>query len=156
VVNVTVDLSQPNSFTPTLDVTSPTTNQTPTVSFTTTDNDGIDHYEVKVDSGSFSTQTSPYLLPTLSEGAHTITVRAFDTAGNTRDGSVNVTIDLTPPANFTPTLNVTSPTTDTQPIVSFSTTDANGISHYEVQVDAGGYTTQTSPYQVPTLSIGSR
>jgi hypothetical protein len=154
VVNVTVDLSQPNSFTPTLDVTSPTTNQTPTVSFTTTDNDGIDHYEVKVDSGSFSTQTSPYLLPTLSEGAHTITVRAFDTAGNTRDGSVNVTIDLTPPANFTPTLNVTSPTTDTQPIVSFSTTDANGISHYEVQVDAGGYTTQTSPYQVPTLSIG--
>lgn len=154
VVNITVDLSQPDVFTPTLNVTSPSANTQPTVTFSTTDNDGIDHYEVKVDSGSFSTQVSPYQTPVLSEGAHTITVRAFDGAGNTRDGSVNVTIDTTPPTSFTPTLNVISPTSDTQPIVSFSTNDTNGIDHYEVKIDAGSFTTRTSPYQVPVLALG--
>lgn len=153
-VNITVDTSLPAAFTPELDVTSPTTNQTPILTFSTTDDDGIDHYEVQIDAGSFTTQTSPYQLPTLAGGAHTITVRAFDIAGNTRDGSVNVTVDITQPASFTPTLNVTSPTTNPTPSVLFSTTDNVAIDHYEVQVDAGSFTTQTSPYQLPTLSEG--
>lgn len=153
-VTIVVDYSQPDVFTPTLNVTSPSNNVTPTVSFTTTDNDGIGHYEVKVDSGAFTTQTSPYLVPTLAEGSRTITVRAYDTAGNYRDGSVSITIDSTAPNSFTPTLNVTSPTADTQPIISFSTTDTIAVSYYQVKVDDGSYSTRTSPYQLPTLSIG--
>lgn len=153
-VTVVVDYSQPEIFTPTLNVTSPSNTTTPTVSFATTDNDGIGHYEVKVDNGSFTTQTSPYLLPTLAGGSRTITVRAFDTAGNYRDGSVSVTIDVTAPNSFTPTLNVTSPTTNTQPIISFSTNDNLSVSYYQVKVDDGSYTTRTSPYQLPILSIG--
>ena len=153
-VSVTIDNEAPIDFTPTLNVVSPTNNQTPILSFTTTDNNGIDHYEVKIDSGSFSTRTSPYQLPSLSEGAHTITVRAYDVVGNYKDGSIDLTIDLTPPSAFTPTLNVSSPTNNRTPQIFFSTTDAVLMGHYELQIDSGSFNIQTSPYTLPTLNDG--
>lgn len=154
VVMVTIDTSQPATFTPSINPPGPTNNQTPTVTFSTTDPEGIDHYEVRVDGGAFTTQTSPYVLPTLSAGVHTITVRAFDTALNFRDGSANVTIDLTPPNIFTPSLSPTSPSNDNTPTLTFSTTDSSGISGYAVSLDGGSFDLRTSPYTFPILDEG--
>ncbi|MFS8130366.1 MAG: hypothetical protein ACMG57_00140 [Candidatus Dojkabacteria bacterium] len=150
----TIDTTVPNAFTPAISPTSPTNNVTPTVTFSTTDGVGIDHYEVQVDGGSFTTQTSGYVLPTLTDGVHTVVVRAFDTAGNFTDGSAGVTIDTTPPAAFTPIISPASLTNNQTPTLTFSTTDTSGINHYEVQIDGGSYTTQTSPYVLPTLAEG--
>ncbi len=150
-----IDSVAPATFTPTLNVTSPTQNRTPTVTFNTTDNVGVDHYQVKVDSGSFSTHTSPYTIPTLNAGDHTITVRAYDTTSNYTDGVVMITVEVNPPVAFSPTLNVSNPTNNTSPILTFSTTDGAGIDHYEVKINSGSFSTQSSPYQLPTLTQGS-
>ncbi|MEW5760666.1 MAG: kelch repeat-containing protein, partial [Candidatus Thermoplasmatota archaeon] len=151
---VKVDTTLPNAFTPTANPSS-WTNTNPQVSFSTTDaTSGIDHYEVKIDDGAFSTQTSPYTLPAQSDGIHTITVRAYDKAMNYIDSTVNVYIDTTKPNVFNPTANPDS-WTNTNPKVSFSTTDAtSGIDHYEVKIDDGAFSTQTSPYTLPAQSDG--
>lgn len=153
-VNFTIDLTAPNVFTPSVSGGTLTNDTTPTIAFSTSDTSGISHYSVKVDDGLFTQQTSPY-TPTLAEGVHTVLVRAFDNAGNYRDGSVTITIDTTAPDSFTPNLNVTSPTIVTNPILSFSTTDLNGIDRYIVKVDSGSFSVRTSPYQLPSLSLGS-
>lgn len=156
-VNVTVDTAGPVAFAPTLNVTSPTANNTPTVTFATTDaTSSITGYQVKVDAGSFTPQTSPYVLPALSDGPHTISVRATDAVGNTADGTINVTVDTTGPLAFTPTLNVSSPTNNTTPLLSFSTTDATtSVDNFQVKVDGGSFTTQTSSYLLPVLGNGA-
>jgi hypothetical protein len=156
-VNVYIDTTPPNTFTPTANPGSWTTNTQPVITFSTTDTpSGIDHYDVKVDSGSFLTQTSPYTLPPQTDGTRTVTVRAYDLAGNYQDGTVDVFIDTMPPNAFTPTANPSSWTTNTQPEITFSTTDAtSGVDHYEVKVDSGTFSTQTSPYTLPSQMDGT-
>jgi hypothetical protein len=156
-VDVYIDTTPPNSFTPTANPASWTNDTTPTITFSTNDaTSGIDYYNISIDSGAWSTQTSPYTTPALTEGTHNITVRAFDEAGNNIDGFVDVYIDLTPPANFTPTANPSTWTNNDQPQITFSTTDAlSSIDHYEVRVDSGGFSTQTSPYTLPSQSDGT-
>lgn len=90
-----VDLTTPSL--PMITITSPNNSSMPSITFSSTDNIGISSYQVKIDSGDFSAQTSPYTLPSLTEGAHTITVRAYDAAGNYTDGTATVVIDLTTP-----------------------------------------------------------
>lgn len=149
------DSTPPNSFTPNLSGLNPSNQQTPTLTFSTTDNVAIDRYQVSIDGGPFVTQSSPYQLPTLSEGDHTIIVRAYDTSGNYTDSTtINRTIDITPPNTFTPELSVSSPTSDNTPTLTFSTTDNVAIDYYMVQINGGSYNVQTSPYQLPTLPDG--
>jgi hypothetical protein len=72
----------------------------PDIDFSTTDNtSGIDHYELGVDGGDFAIITSPYSLPALVDGIHTVTVRAFDIAGNRVEGNASVFIDASAPMN---------------------------------------------------------
>lgn len=68
---------------------------------------GIDHYEISIDGSAFAAVASPYTTPSLDPGKHTVTVRAYDKAGNSREASVAfdvagypqpVVIDLTPVA----------------------------------------------------------
>lgn len=64
----------------------------------------LDKVEVKVGNGGWQTAsgtTSWSLQVTLSEGSNTISARATDTAGNTKEASINVTLDTTPPASVT-------------------------------------------------------
>ena len=50
---------------------------------------GIDHYEIALDGGNFvSVSGMPYQYEQITEGTHTVTVRAVDKAGNYRDSSL--------------------------------------------------------------------
>jgi len=52
---------------------------------------GIDHYEVKLDSGAFvNTGTArTYVFRNVAEGSHTVTVKAMDVAGNERTAATS-------------------------------------------------------------------
>ncbi|UCH89076.1 MAG: hypothetical protein JSV49_00040, partial [Thermoplasmata archaeon] len=156
-VDVYIDTTPPDGFQPTANPSGWTNDSTPEISFVTTDDrSGIDHYEISIDNGSFSTQSSPYEIPAQSDGSHNITVRAFDRAGNYIDRWVDVYIDISPPASFKPTANPSGWTNDTTPEISFSTTDGlSDIDHYEVSIDNGSYSTQSSPYEIPPHADGS-
>jgi hypothetical protein len=157
-VNVYIDTNNPIAFTPIATPDTWTSNTQPEVSFSTTDaTSGIDHYEVKIDTGSFSIQNSPFTLPTLSDGIHTITVRAFDMAGNYIEGIVNVYIDSTSPNIFYPFANPSKWTTNDQPVITFSAHDSiTDIDHYKVKIDNDAFTTESSPYKLPKLDDGIR
>jgi parallel beta-helix repeat protein len=74
-------------------------NTEPTIRFSSNDSgSGLNHYELSIDSGEFSTVLSPYTLPAQTEGIHNIKVRAIDNAGLTSvEASATVVFDLTPP-----------------------------------------------------------
>jgi RHS repeat-associated protein len=97
-VQYIVDTTPPDSASITANPASWTRNTRPVVTFSGHDvTSGIDHYEIRVGSGSFSTETSPYQVPALTDGVWPITVRAIDKAGWTRDATTTVSIDTTPP-----------------------------------------------------------
>ena len=100
---VKIDTTQPAQFIPTIDYIGATVINRFLVSFFTSDNlSGIDHYEVGVIDKSAGTTESPVFVQTESpyqlpfdkvKEAHII-VRAFDRAGNIRDGSVDAKIPV--------------------------------------------------------------
>ncbi|MCB0863261.1 MAG: LamG domain-containing protein, partial [Solirubrobacterales bacterium] len=85
----------------------PSQNTSPTFNFSGTDPDpadgkgsGIDHFECRVDGGTWQTCASGAALPqTTGEGLHSLDVRAVDGAGNVdaTPSSTTFLIDLTPP-----------------------------------------------------------
>jgi PKD repeat protein len=111
---------------PDITIISPAANQefttaTVPVSGTASDNVGLSKVEVRVGLGSWQTATGTTLWNTsvtLAPGSNTITARATNTAGNTKDASVTVTYTAGggPVANFSGT-----PTSGTVPLpVQFS------------------------------------
>lgn len=99
--SVRVDKTAPAAFTPVIEPEDVLPGQKPVATFTTTDRtSGVDHYEIKVESlegeGSdasfFTEQQSPYILPEMKKGRYQVTVRAFDKAGNTVDGTTQVNV----------------------------------------------------------------
>ncbi|UJG44426.1 MAG: caspase family protein [Candidatus Heimdallarchaeum endolithica] len=101
-ITVTLTLSGPDTAAPTVTITAPTDGSTVnsadvTVTWTGSDNVGIDHYEVRIDSGSWTnvgTATS-HTFTGLSDGSHTVDVNAYDAAGNVGSDSVTFTVDTT-------------------------------------------------------------
>jgi hypothetical protein len=155
-VTVYIDSTPPEAFSPSVSPEGWSSNTTPVLTFSTLDITGeIDRYEVKIDGGAFSVRESPYVFPTLKDGIHIITVRAYDVAGNYIDGFVSVYIDTEPPVSFTPAADPDAWTSDNQPQISFSTSDkTSGIDYYNVKIDDGSYFRQDSPYKLPRLSDG--
>jgi len=86
---------------PTLSITSPTNGteiKSSSISVTWTGSDadtGIDHYEVKLDDGSFSNVGTAltYTFSGVSDGSHTIRVKAVDGADNSKIALVNLTVN---------------------------------------------------------------
>lgn len=70
-------------------------NGIPTVSFETTDaGSGIARYELRVDEELVEENaTSPYELSSISRGKHTVTVVAYDHAGNAQEASASIFVD---------------------------------------------------------------
>ncbi|MFW6386801.1 MAG: discoidin domain-containing protein, partial [Bacillota bacterium] len=95
---VTVDTQPPEDFTPEADPADWTDNPRPEISFETEDKiSGISHYELAVDDGEFTEVESPYKLPELEDGEHTVTVKAVNNAGLATKGETEVFIDTTSP-----------------------------------------------------------
>src|SRR5205807_901524 len=100
-VAVTVDTTAP-----TASLTAPTSGQvlgTSSVQLTWTASDatsGIDHFEVRLDGGTpvtVAAGTATYTFTGVSDGTHTLALKAFDRAGNTVLVSVAVSVDATAP-----------------------------------------------------------
>src|SRR5439155_1097783 len=61
---------------------------------------GIDHFEVRLDGGTpvtVAAGTATYTFTGVSDGTHTLALKAFDRAGNTVLVSVAVSVDATAP-----------------------------------------------------------
>jgi len=86
---------------PTLSITSPTNGteiKSPSVSVTWTGSDadtGIDHYEVRLDDGSWGSVGTAisHTFSSVSDGSHTIHIKAVDGAENSKTALVNFTVN---------------------------------------------------------------
>jgi len=100
---VQIDTTSPAAFTPTVEPSPKTTEKQPLISFMTTDAlSGISYYELKYidispekkeeEVGFFREVISPYKLPIVEVGKYLVVVRAYDIAGNFREGTVKIQI----------------------------------------------------------------
>jgi hypothetical protein len=151
-VEIKIDKTPPSSFKVISDPDT-WTNMDPTITFSTTDfTSGVDRYEVDAGTG-FSEQMSPYTALGLSDGVHTITVRAIDYAGNYQEETVVVKIDKTEPKPFI-VLADTDTWTNTEPTITFFTIDTTSeIIYYNVDLGTG-FENQSSPYTISGLADG--
>lgn len=113
----------------------------------------------QVDVGSQGSCTSPWTVPVAAittEGAHSVTLRWTDTAGNVTVVTRNFTVDVT-----TPSVAIYSPASDgtfvnsTRPVLGFTITDTNASANSECRVDGQAFASCVSPYTTPTLTDGS-
>lgn len=107
------------------------------ISFETTDAvSGMHHYELSIDGGAAIGidvgATTPYILPELGIGTHTLLVRAVDVAGNTTTSEA--TLIIGEPTPITPTPDPSVPQSETpfadllpQPLVNIIKTLTNPI-----------------------------
>jgi len=124
----------------------------PSAVFAFSDGVATDTYECALDGGTYSACVSPDTIADLANGAHTLSVRALDSAG-TASASTEYTwtVNTTPPP--APTIlggpnHVTTP----GPVVFIFSAAAD--STFECVLDDGTYKVCTSPYHVPTLADG--
>ncbi|UCH90121.1 MAG: hypothetical protein JSV49_05640, partial [Thermoplasmata archaeon] len=152
--SIKIDTTAPASFKPTADPSGWTTDNTPQISFSTTDA-GIgvetDKYEVSIDNGTpVVVPVSPYTLPAQTDGSHNISVKAFDKLGHSTVGYVDVYIDTVAPEGFKPTADPSGWTTNRQPQISFSANDAtSGIARYDIDINETLYPDVSSPFTPP-------
>jgi Bacterial Ig domain/Bacterial Ig-like domain len=128
----------------------PTNDNTPAFAFTA-DGTGAT-FACRVDSGAWASCTSPWTTPTLADGAHGVSVRATDAAGNTDASAAtrsftvdtsapDTTIDSAPPA--------LSP--DSSATVTFHATESGAT--YACRLDGGAWAACTSPKTYSGLNL---
>ncbi|HEY6728357.1 MAG TPA: hypothetical protein VI197_30310 [Polyangiaceae bacterium] len=147
----TIDAVDPNT---TIDSapTDPTNDATGSFEFSS-DEAGAT-FECRIDGGALSPCPSSFTTGVLSDGEHTLEVRAVDTAGNA-DGtpaSHTWTIDTTAPDTILVT-TPDDPTGDTTGDFEFGSDDASAT--FECNLDAGGFEECPAIYTTPTLAVGS-
>jgi hypothetical protein len=145
------DTTAPNT-TITAGPSAPTNDSTPTFAFSSTEAGST--FACRVDGGTYGACGSPWTTTALGDGAHSVSVRATDTAGNT-DGTPatrSFTVDTAPPhatiASAPPTPSISGSGS-----VAFTVNESGASS--ECRLDGGGWAACTSPYQVSGLGIGS-
>ncbi len=156
---IKLDTTPPVAFTPTVATSSWTNALVMPVNFSTTDaSSGVASYSVKVDSGAYiNNVTSPYNLDisTVADGAHTVTVKAIDNAGNYREALAGtIQLDKTPP---TVGIAVTPANPDgsngyykTLPTITLSATDgSSGVLATYFHFDSGADMIYSSSFNPP-------
>ncbi len=140
-VDITVDTTPPS-----IAITSPNNNSyiasnNIAIGWDASDNYGIDHFEIKWDSGARSDigLRFSYTIQGLVEGEHNITVYAIDKAGNVAFSTITIYVDMTHP-----TITITSPsstliTNQTSITIEWTGSDNLGIDHYELRIDRGAW-----------------
>ena len=146
----TVDTAAPDTV---IDTGPSTRVGTAAASFTFHSTESGSTFECKLDSAAYAACTSPQAYTGLSDGAHTISVRATDAAGNT---------DPTP-ATRTWTVDTTGPTTtfnsgpsgrtnNASPSFGFTANETPAT--FECQIDSGAFSACTSPKAYTGLADG--
>jgi hypothetical protein len=136
----------------------PTSSTSASLTFTGSDTggSGLARFECRLDTGAWTTCTSPRSYTSLAAGSHTFRLRAFDGAGNMSTVATwTWTIDTT-----LPTCNVTTSTacsSDPTPRIDFTCSDAGGIASRECQLDSGpwGACTTATTFLPGSLADGS-
>lgn len=148
--SVLYDATQPQIFAINVDVNSVgTTMEQPIITFAATDAEsGIDRYEVSVDGGAFTIQSSGY-QPTLTVAtSHTITIRAYDRAGNVREQTVT----------YPPTVSIIAPTTQSNGAITDTTVTIGGPAGMIIDTvtitGATGFNCGTLPRSIPFTCAG--
>ncbi len=130
-----------------------TTNQTSySIAFNATDSgSSIAASECKLNSANFSSCSSPFTF-TLSDGTHTLSVRATDAVGKVSQAStVQWTIDTVAPT-VTITSGPTSPTTNTSATFTFTSSEAG---RFECALDNSSFSGCSSGKNYSNLSLSS-
>jgi hypothetical protein len=155
----------PASRTFTIDATPPDTNitggpaagsttndNTPTFTFTSTEAGST--FQCRVDAAAFAACTTPFTTAALSDGSHTVEVRAIDGAGNLdpTPASRTFTVDTVPP-DTTIASNPGSSTNDTTPTFTFTSTEAS--STFQCSLDGVAFAACTTPFTTAALSPGA-
>ena len=154
---ITVGASAPTDTTPpetTIDSgpEGDTDDSTPTFAFSSSERGSA--FECRVDSGSWRDCASPWIVGALSNGSHTVSVRATDPAGNTDASPAQRSFTVKSP---TPTATITSSepsgtTSSTSASFAFSSNDASA--KFSCSLDASPYAACTSPASYSDLSDG--
>src|SRR3990167_1392634 len=120
-------------------------------SFTSTEDGST--FECQMDSGGYTSCTSPKSYTELTEGSHSFSVKAIDSAGNTDStpASYTWTIDTTA-VEISITSQPLNPTNSISADFSFTSTET---ATFECQIDNSGYTACTSPKSYTGLTGGS-
>ncbi|MCX5742430.1 MAG: Ig-like domain-containing protein [Proteobacteria bacterium] len=140
----------PPTVTLTAQPTDPTTDATPSVSFSVAG--GAISVQCQIDGGAFAACASPFTAPAQSDGFHTITIRALDDAGNTGTAVAMFTIDTGAP-QVTITSSPPNPTNDNTATVAFTVVGA--FVALDCQIDAGAFVACTSPFTTAALPDGT-
>ena len=151
----TVDTTDPNT-TITSGPADGSTNNSTLATFEFISSESPSTFECKLDTGSWEPCTSPKSYPGLSDGSHTVMVRATDAAGNTDQtpASRTWTVDTTAP-DTTITSGPTAGSTTNSALAVFEFTSSESPSTFECKLDAGDWETCTTPKSYPGLSDGS-
>src|ERR1044071_9078954 len=123
---------------------------------------GLDHFECSIDGASFTTCTSPVQFNDLSDGSHTLEVRATDKVGN--EGPTPTafiwTVNTKPPntsinsvidGNRNVVANNSNTRSNTITILFSASEVVSNVDHFECSIDNSEFTTCSSPFTFPNL-----
>jgi hypothetical protein len=127
---------------------------------------GLASLQYKVDSGSFSpitvaaswtTTLSADAFAALTEGTHTVTVQAFDVAGNQTTLSSTFLKDISPPVVSYSNISSSGGTVvqNSSPSLTGTMTDASGVASATYTLQVWNYSTQTWNTITTGASLGS-
>ena len=128
-----------------------TNDDTPEITFSSDDPNAV--FQCRVDTGTFQSCSSPFSPSSLSDGSHTIQVRAIDEAGNidATPASTTFVVDTIDPET-TIDSGPSGPTPDDTPTFEFSSDEAG--STFECSIDGDPFQSCTSAFTSASLSDG--
>lgn len=131
----------------------PTNDNTPTLEIASPADETGGHIECKIDGGSYATVTSPWTLPALADGTHTITCRYVDAAGNAGpETTITITVDTTAPGAVT----IDGPNGATNDNTPTYAIDGGGEPvTYQCSIDGAPYAAVPAAFTTPTLLDGA-
>jgi hypothetical protein len=129
-----------------------TKDTTPTFRFSSSE--AGSSFKCKLDTGPYSSCTSPKTTTTLSDGVHTLYVRATDLAHNTdlTPATRRFTIDTHAPQTTITAGPVSGTTRDSTPTFKFRSTEAGT---FACSLDHAAFAPCVSPHTTATLSLGN-
>ena len=123
---------------------------------------GLDHFECSIDGASFTICASPVQFNSLSDGSHTLEVRAADKVGNegptptafiwtVNTKPPNTSINSVTDGNKNIVANNSNTKSNTITILFSASEVVSNVDHFECSIDNSDFVTCTSPYTFPNL-----